>query len=94
MTMFEGRIRRALDYADNPFELHLRGKAGEKKTTEKIYGLSVPLAFDVADDFQSFKKGKQVYLSCGDSSEVAESPMKMSGFFSSTQRKRAWKFTR
>ena len=70
MTMFEGRIRRALDYADNPFELRVRGKAGERKTTEKIYGLSAPLAFDVADDFQSFKKGKQVYLSCGDSSET------------------------
>ena len=70
MTMFEGRIRRALDYADNPFELRVRGRAGEKKTTEKIYGLSAPLAFDVADDFESFKKGKQVYLSCGDSSET------------------------
>ena len=70
MTMFEGRIRRALDYADNPFELRVRGRAGERKTTEKIYGLSAPLAFDVADDFQSFKKGKQVYLSCGDSSET------------------------
>ena len=70
MTMFEGRIRRALDYADNPFELRLRGKAGENKTTEKIYGLSAPLAFDVADDFQSLKKGKQVYLSCGDSNQT------------------------
>ena len=70
MTMFEGRIRRALDYADNPFELRVRGKAGEKKNTEKIYGLSAPLAFDVADDFQSLKKGKQIYLSCGDSSET------------------------
>ena len=70
MTMFEGRIRRALDYADNPFELRVRGKAGERKTTEKIYGLSAPLAFDVADDFESFKNGKQVYLSCGDSSET------------------------
>ena len=70
MTMFEGRIRRALDYADNPFELRVRGRAGERKTTERIHGLSAPLAFDVADDFQSFKKGKQVYLSCGDSSET------------------------
>ena len=70
MTMFEGRIRRALDYADNPFELRVRGKAGERKATEKIHGLSAPLAFDVADDFQSFKKGKKVYLSCGDSSET------------------------
>ena len=70
ITMFEGRNRRALDYAHNPFELRVRGKAGEKKATEKIYGLSTSLAFEVADDFQSFKRGKQVYLSCGDSSET------------------------
>ena len=40
ITMFEGRNRRTLDYAHNPLELRVRGKAGEKKATEKIYGLS------------------------------------------------------
>lgn len=68
MTMFEGRIRRALDYADDPFELRLQGAIGEKKKTEKVYGLSEPLGFDLAEDFSAFKKGKRVYLSCGDSS--------------------------
>ncbi|MBC6437406.1 MAG: hypothetical protein GDA52_04545 [Rhodobacteraceae bacterium] len=65
MTMFEGRIRRALDYADNPFELYL-GNASKK--AEKVYGLSEPLGFDLAEDFKSFKEGKRVYVSCGDSS--------------------------
>lgn len=69
MTMFEGRIRRALDYADNPFELRL-ASTSEKKKAEKIYGLSVPLGFDIASDYASFEKGKQVYLSCGDSSST------------------------
>lgn len=68
MTMFEGRIRRALDYADDPFELRLQGAIGEKKKTEKVYGLSEPLGFDLAEDFSEFKNGKRVYLSCGDSS--------------------------
>lgn len=68
MTMFEGRIRRALDYADEPFELRLQGLQGQKKTAEKVFGLSERLGFDLAEDFQSFKDGKRVYLSCGDSS--------------------------
>ena len=67
-TMFEGRIRRALDYADDPFELRLQGESAEKKKSEKVYGLSEPLGFDIAEDFSSFKNGKRVYLSCGDSS--------------------------
>ena len=68
MTMFEGRIRRALDYADDPFELRLNGPIGEKRKTEKVYGLSEPLGFELAEDFSAFKSGKRVYLSCGDSS--------------------------
>ncbi len=68
MTMFEGRIRRALDYADDPFELRLQREPGQKNKTEKVYGLSEPLGFDLAQDFPSFKNGKRVYLSCGDSS--------------------------
>jgi hypothetical protein len=38
-TMFESRIRRALDYADNPFELHVCERDG-KKSVAKIHGLS------------------------------------------------------
>ena len=62
-TMFEGRIRRALDYADDPFEL--RVSKGSK--TEKIFGLSEKIGAPVADDYEAFAKGKRVYLSCGDS---------------------------
>lgn len=66
MTMFEGRIRRALDYADNPFELRVDYSAGKK--TEKVYGLSEKIGFPLAEDYAGFLKGKRVYLSCGDSS--------------------------
>lgn len=66
-TMFEGRIRRALDYAENPFELRVYNGKGSKRT-EKIYGLSEKIGCSVAKDYESFAKGKSVYLSCGDSS--------------------------
>jgi hypothetical protein len=69
MTMFEGRIRRALDYADDPFELLLRERGG-KRVSEKIYGLSEKIGFDVANDYSAFSAGKRIYLSCGDSSET------------------------
>ncbi len=69
MTMFEGRIGRALAYASNPFELRTRSGGG-RKTTEKVYGLSQSLEFDIASDLHSFEAGRQVYLSCGDSSRT------------------------
>ena len=62
-TMFEGRIRRALDYADNPFELRVN-KGGK---TEKVYGLSETIGTPVAETYGVFAKGARVYLSCGDS---------------------------
>jgi adenine-specific DNA methylase len=62
-TMFEGRIRRALDYADNPFELRVN-KSGK---TEKVYGLSETIGMPVAETYSAFAKGARVYLSCGDS---------------------------
>ena len=68
MTMFEGRIRRALDYADDPFELRPCNRQMEMKKTEKVYGLSESLNFDIAEDFSSFLAGRRIYLSCGDSS--------------------------
>lgn len=63
-TMFEGRIRRALDYADDPFELHISGKGSK---TEKIFGLSEKIGASVAETYSAFIKGERVYLSCGDS---------------------------
>ena len=69
MTMFEGRIRRALDYAENPFELQLKESAG-KKVSHKVFDLSEGLGFDLAENYESFSDGKRVYLSCGDSSDT------------------------
>lgn len=62
-TMFEGRIRRALDYADNPFELRVN-KGGK---TEKVFGLSETIGTPVAETYNAFANGASVYLSCGDS---------------------------
>jgi putative DNA methylase len=62
-TMFEGRIRRALDYADDPFELRLN-KGGK---TEKVRGLSEKIGTPVAKTYRAFANGFRVYLSCGDS---------------------------
>ena len=69
MTMFQGRIGRALEYARDPFELRTRSGRG-RKTTERVYGLSQSLGFDIASDLGSFEEGRQVYLSCGDSSRT------------------------
>lgn len=65
-TLFESRILRALDYAENPFEVRLTRRGGKIKA-EKVYGLSCPLGHEVADTFAEFQKGKRLYLSCGDS---------------------------
>ena len=64
-TMFESRILRALDYADNPFELRLPLGRGGK--TEKVYGLSEKIGSPVAESYRAFANGAPVYLSCGDS---------------------------
>lgn len=66
-TLFEGRIRRALEYADEPFEIRVSGR-GALKTGEKVFGLSEPVGFDIAATYDNFAKEKRVYLSCGDSS--------------------------
>jgi len=64
-TMFDGRIRRALDYADDPFEL--RPSSGKGGKTEKVFGLSEKIGAPVAETYSAFSKGASVYLSCGDS---------------------------
>jgi adenine-specific DNA methylase len=65
-TIFEGRIRRALDYAENPFEIRASGHP-EKKTGEKVFDLSERIGFDIAANYVEFAAGRKVYLSCGDS---------------------------
>jgi adenine-specific DNA methylase len=64
-TMFEGRIRRALDYADDPFEL--RPSPVKDGKTEKVFGLSEKIGAPVADEYAAFARKSRVYLSCGDS---------------------------
>ena len=65
-TMFETRIKRALDYADNPFELR-PGIRNGRKAGEKIFGLSERIGFPLAADYQDFTSGRRIYISCGDS---------------------------
>ena len=65
-TMFETRIKRALDYADNPFELR-PGVRNGRKVGEKIFGLSERIGFPLATDYQDFVSGRRIYISCGDS---------------------------
>ena len=65
-TMFAGRIRRAFDYAENPFEVSLQN--GGKPA--KVYGLSDRLGSEIAHDYREFEAGKAIYLSCGDSSRT------------------------
>ena len=68
-TMFKSRICRALDYADNPFEVR-PGVFSGRKANEKIFGLSEKIGFPVAEGYAAFAEGRRVYLSCGDSSST------------------------
>lgn len=65
-TIFEGRIRRALDYAENPFEIRVSGSR-EKRAAEKVFELSERVGFEIAASHAAFATGSKVYLSCGDS---------------------------
>lgn len=65
-TMFESRILRALNYADNPFELRL-GNRGRRKTSEKIFSISEKIGIPHAQNYLDFTGPRRVYLSCGDS---------------------------
>ncbi len=65
-TMFEGRIRRALDYADDPFEIR-PSKHNGRASTEKVFGLSENIGYAITDSYPAFAQGKRVYLSCADS---------------------------
>jgi len=68
-TLFESRILRALNYADNPFELRLTEKNG-KPAGDKVFGLSEPIGHVIASDARAFADGARVYLSCGDSGQT------------------------
>jgi adenine-specific DNA methylase len=62
-TLFYSRIVRALEYANDPFEVATNGRG------RKVFGLSAPLGQEIARTFAEFVTDKhQLYLSCGDSS--------------------------
>jgi putative DNA methylase len=66
-TLFRGRLLRALDYRDQPFEVRPSISNG-KQTGGKVYGLSEPISQQIVDDYAAFATRKDsVYLSCGDS---------------------------
>jgi putative DNA methylase len=65
-TLFESRILRALDYAENPFELRLQERNG-KRASAKVYDLSEAIGYEATNSYREFAEGKQLYLSCGDS---------------------------
>ncbi|MCY4344947.1 MAG: DNA methyltransferase [Gammaproteobacteria bacterium] len=69
MTLFKRRIGRTLEYARDPFELRRRRENGRVRT-EKVYGLSEPLGYDIATELRFFEEGRRLYLSCGDSSRT------------------------
>lgn len=68
-TLFAGRIRRALEYAAEPFEIRPSSR-GDRTANEKIFGLSESIGFDIATAYEEFRHGGSVYLSCGDSSKT------------------------
>jgi adenine-specific DNA methylase len=68
-TLFESRLLRALDYADDPFEIRL-AKTVDKVSSSKVFGLSEPIGHARAQDLPQFETGARLYLSCGDSSKT------------------------
>jgi adenine-specific DNA methylase len=68
-TLFQSRLLRALDYAEEPFELRVIRRNG-RPAGERVYGLNVPLGHDIADTFAAFQEGRSLYLSCGDSAQT------------------------
>lgn len=67
-TLFRSRLLRAAEYAADPFELQVC-LSGSKKTTDKVFGLSRPLAnIRNSDSYHHFaSEHNTLYVSCGDS---------------------------
>ncbi|HAZ50071.1 MAG TPA: hypothetical protein DCZ55_37860 [Cyanobacteria bacterium UBA11371] len=65
-TLFESRILKAIDYCSQPFEIKPVQKKG-KVETQKVYGLSPAIDFEIADSFDKLSELKPIYLDCGDS---------------------------
>jgi len=62
--LFNSRVKRALSYKSDPFELRLN----DSKSTS-VHGINMPLSHNIAADFKLFNTNLEtVYLSNGDSS--------------------------
>ena len=68
-TLFKRRILRALEYSDNPFEIH-PGKFNGTTRNGKVFGLSQKIGYSIVEDYATFNDGGQLYLSCGDSART------------------------
>ena len=65
-TLYNSRVRRAIAYKSNPFEIKLFGKK-----TSKVSYINKTLNCDIAESFPAFKaKGASVYISQGDSAKT------------------------
>ena len=65
-TLFASRILRALDYAENPFEVRLVPN-GRKPKSAKVFGLSERIGSRIAESVDGVLDGCRVSVSCGDS---------------------------
>ncbi|MHC5936739.1 DNA adenine methylase [Nostoc sp.] len=68
-TLFASRIIKAIDYCEKPFELKAV-KVNQKWQSEKVYGISNPISYEIANSFQELNNLCPVYLSVGDSGET------------------------
>jgi len=65
-TLYDSRIKRAIAYKCNPFELELNGKK-----TSKVSYINKTLNCDITESFSAFKgNGASVYISQGDSAKT------------------------
>ncbi len=70
-TLYPSRLRRALDYRRDPFELRVvSGKEGKPKG-EKVYGLAAPLTVPLADTWEDLASGRgRALIRCGDARQL------------------------
>lgn len=74
-TLFKSKIKSALDYKSRPFELKVsESKAGVVKQVEKVFNVSKPINKDIISNYEAFKLGDGVYLSCRDSASTDIDP--------------------
>ena len=67
-TLFHSRLLRAMEYAQQPFELALSSDSSHNRRSVKVNGISEPLVGNTnCDSYEQFGKDSRLYVSCGDS---------------------------